>query len=537
MLQRLTIQNYALIEDLEIEFPSGLIILSGETGAGKSILLGALSLLLGAKADVSVLRLPEKNCVVEAEFTDGTLLRRVVAPSGRSRSFLNDEPLPLGEMAEQGQRRIDIHAQHQHLRLADPQFQLAVVDCFAETADLMQDYRRVFEEKKLLEETLHRLERQLAEQRKEQDFREFQFRQLSEARLVDGELDELELEQKRLAHAEDLLAGLSQASQPFEAGEVPLSQGLKASIQQLERCARHLPSLEALVERLQSCRIELDDIASEIQMATDSVEVSPERLMQVDERLSQLYGLLKRYDSSTLAELIAVRDRLDESLADASDGEVRLEQLRAQQTTMQQQLEVKAAALTKARCAVLSDLASQIETQIRDLEMPYAQFEIQHRLESRFTEQGQDAFVFLFSANGDAPSDVAKVASGGELSRLMLVLKALMAEHAAMPTLIFDEIDTGVSGRAADKMGELIGRMGKAMQLFAITHLPQIASKPASHFLVYKEYDEQHQAHTRLRLLTDSERVEEIARMLSGAQLTAASLANAQELINQNTKI
>lgn len=537
MLQRLTIQNYALIEDLEIQFPSGLIILSGETGAGKSILLGALSLLLGAKAEPAILRLPEKNCVVEAEFSDGTLLRRVVAPSGRSRAFLNDEPIPLAEMTEQGQLRIDIHAQHQHLRLADPIFQMAVVDCFADTALPLQDYRRIFEEKKLVEETLHRLEKQLAEQRKEKDYREFQYNQLAEARLQEGELEELELEQKRLAHAEDLLAGLAQASEPFEAADVPLSHALKMSLQSLERCARHLPRLEPLVERLQSCRIELDDIASEIRTATDSVEVSPERLMQVDERLATLYTLLKRYDCQTVAELIAVRDELDRTLADASDGEARVEELRSQLRLLQEQLQEKAVALTHARTRILPELGHQIETQLRDLEMPYARFEIQHRTEVRFTEFGQDVFTFAFSANGDALTDVAKVASGGELSRLMLVLKALMAEHAAMPTLIFDEIDTGVSGRAADKMGELIGRMGQSMQLFAITHLPQIASKQASHYLVYKEYDEQLQAHTRLRLLTHQERVEEVARMLSGAQLTAASLANAEELINQNTKL
>lgn len=537
MLQRLTIQNYALIEDLEIDFPEGLIILSGETGAGKSILLGALSLLLGEKADPAVLRLPQKNCVVEAEFSDDTILRRVVAPSGRSRSFLNDEPVTLAQLAQEGGARIDIHAQHQHLRLADPRFQLSAVDCFAHVTPLLEEYRRMFSEERTLRESYRQTQERLQRLQQEQDYREFQFQQLDQARLRPGELEELEEEQRRLAHAEDLMAGLAQAGSAFEQDQQPLSQSLKEAVHQLERCARYLPELESLAQRLHSCRIELDDVEQEIRRAADAVEVSPERLQQVDERLGELYGLLKRYQCSTVEELIQLRDSLDQSLADISDAQLRLETLQQQVAQLHEQVEFKAAALTQARCAVLPQLAAQLQQQIRDLEMPYARFDIVHHLLDQCTEQGKDAFTFLFSANGDEPADIAKVASGGELSRVMLVLKAMMAEHEAMPTLIFDEIDTGVSGRAADRMGQLIGEMGGSMQLFAITHLPQIASKSGSHFLVYKEFDSNRQAHTRLRLLSEQERVEEIARMLSGAELTPASLANARELIKQNKKI
>ena len=537
MLQRLTIQNYALIEDLEIEFPKGLIILSGETGAGKSILLGALSLLLGEKADPGVLRIPDKNCVVEAEFDDGDLLRRVIAPSGRSRSFVNDEPVTLAVLSEVAQRRIDIHAQHQHLHLADPRFQLSVVDCFAACSGLLEAYQQDYKLLRDLQAMHQKLQQDLETTKREQDYREFQYQQLASAGLRAGELEQLEEEQRCLAHAEELLMALGQATAIFQQGGASLSQQLKTAVQQLEKSSRYLPTLQSVAERLQSCRIELDDLEGEMQQVASSVEVDPERLQQVDERLSSLYALLKRYQCSTIDELIQQRDSLDQSLAGISDAEERLHAMAAEISRKQSQLEEKAGALTQARCAVLSALSERIQTSVRDLEMPYACFEVAHTLLDHCGENGRDHFTFLFTANGDRPSDIAKVASGGELSRLMLVLKALMATYKTLPTLIFDEIDTGVSGRAADRMGELIGRMGKDMQLFAITHLPQIASKPASHYLVYKEFDENRQAHTRLRRLSDEERIEEIARMLSGATLTEASLANAKELIELNLKI
>lgn len=537
MLQRLTIENYVLIDSLDISFPAGLVILSGETGAGKSVLLGALSLLFGARADAAAVLKEDRNCVVEAEFSDGALLRRVISRNGRSRAFLNDEPLPLAELAAEAGRRIDIHAQHSHLLLADSRFQLSVIDRFADTARELADYRAGYARCRSLREAIRQAEEELERARAEQDYREFQFRQLEDARLVPGELERLEEEHRRLAHAGELREGLAGVQEAFRYGETSLDAVLKEAVHGLERLSRLMDGLRPLSERLHACRIELADIDAEVERAADGLEISPQRLEEVEDRMGRLYDLLKRHRCANLEELIARKEELDRQLADTGMLEERLSGLRKELELAERETADRAAVLGQKRRSALPSLCQEIEQGIRALEMPYARFEIGASAAPEYQPDGYDRFEFRFSANGGEPADISRTASGGELSRVMLVLKALMARFAEMPTLVFDEIDTGVSGKTADRMGRMIGEMGRSMQIFAITHLPQIASRPGAHYLVYKEFDADRNPRTRLRLLSPEERVREVARMLSGSELTPAAMANAQEMIKLNSEL
>lgn len=537
MLQRLTIENYVLIDSLEISFPAGLVILSGETGAGKSVLLGALSLLFGARADAAAVLKEDRNCVVEAEFSDGTLLRRVISRSGRSRAFLNDEPVPLAELAAETRRRIDIHAQHSHLLLADSRFQLSVIDRFADTGQELADYRESYARCRSLREAIRQAEAELEQAVAERDYREFQFRQLEEARLVPGELERLEDEHRRLAHAGELREGLAGVLASFRYGESSLDAVLKDAEHGLERLSRLMDGLHPLAERLHACRIELADIDADLEHTAEGLEISPQRLQEVEDRMSRLYDLLKRHRCSDIGELIGRKEELDRQLSDTGILEERLSGLRKELEQAERDTAVRAAALGGRRRSALPALCREIEQGIRALEMPFARFEIAASAVTEYLPDGCDRFEFRFSANGGDPADISRTASGGELSRVMLVLKALMARFAEMPTLVFDEIDTGVSGKTADRMGRMIGEMGRSMQIFAITHLPQIASRPGAHYLVYKEFDAQRNPRTRLKLLSAEERVREVARMLSGSELTPAALANAQEMIKLNSEL
>ena len=510
MLTRLSISNYALISSLDITFPDGLVIITGETGAGKSILLGALSLILGRRADSSVFSDNTRNCVVEAEFHDGKtgeeyILRRVITPAGRSRSFLNDEPVSLADLSAISSRIIDIHEQHQHLLLTDPDFRLGVIDHFAGTAPLLEEYRRVYGEYESKDSEIRSLEDSIAEAERDSEYRQFQLGRLQEARLVSGEQEALEAEQKALAHAEDIRGGLESAYSSLNPEELSVAQLLKDAAARLSKYSSYDSRLQPLADRLDSCRIEVSDIEREIEDISSGITVSPERLEAVEERMSLIYSLQRKYGCDSVDALIALRELADR--------------------------------LSEQRRGACDALSSELQEDIRSLEMPHAVFRAVVTPAERLTLSGGDRLDFMFSANGPASlRDISKVASGGELSRVMLSLKGLLARYTSLPTMIFDEIDTGVSGRIADKMGDMIGRMGERMQIFAITHLPQIASKKGSHYLVYKEFDADGTARTGIRRIEGEERVAEVARMLSGSELTSAAVENARELLAKADK-
>ena len=539
MLSRLSISNYALINSLDITFPDGLVIITGETGAGKSILLGALSLVLGKRADSSVFSDNTRNCVVEAEFHDKSgeeyILRRVITPAGRSRSFLNDEPVSLADLAAISNRIIDIHGQHQHLLLTDPDYRLGVIDHFAGTAPLLDEYKKIYDEYTAVEDEAASLEKSIAEEERDAEYRQFQLHKLQEAALVSGEMEALEQEQKALAHAEDIRTGLDAAYACLNPHDISVSQLLKDAATRLSKFAAWDDRLESLAARLESSRIEISDIEREIEDISSSVTVSPQRLDEVEERMSLIYSLERKYGCADVDELIALRDSLATALGGTEQMRDRLSALRQRQQELGTQREALARRLSEQRRAASEALSEALQEAVRSLEMPHAVFRAEISGKGRLTATGGDNLDFMFSANGEQSlRDISKVASGGELSRVMLALKGLLARYTSMPTMIFDEIDTGVSGRIADKMGNMIGRMGQNMQIMAITHLPQIASKKGAHYLVYKEFGPGGKASTGIRRIEGEERVMEVARMLSGSELTPAAVENARELLRKN---
>ena len=539
MLSRLSISNYALISSLDITFPDGLVIITGETGAGKSILLGALSLVLGKRADSSVFCDNTRNCVVEAEFHDKSgeeyILRRVITPAGRSRSFLNDEPVSLADLAAISNRIIDIHGQHQHLLLTDPDYRLGVIDHFADTAPLLDEYKKIYDEYTAVEDEAASLEKSIAEEERDAEYRQFQLHKLQEAALVSGEMETLEQEQKALAHAEDIRTGLDAAYACLNPHDISVSQLLKDAATRLSKFAAWDDRLESLAARLESSRIEISDIEREIEDISSSVTVSPQRLDEVEERMSLIYSLERKYGCADVDELIALRDSLATALGGTEQMRDRLSALRQRQQELGTQREALARRLSEQRRAASGSLSEALQEAVRSLEMPHAVFRAEISGKGRLTATGGDNLDFMFSANGEQSlRDISKVASGGELSRVMLALKGLLARYTSMPTMIFDEIDTGVSGRIADKMGNMIGRMGQNMQIMAITHLPQIASKKGAHYLVYKEFGPDGKASTGIRRIEGEERVMEVARMLSGSELTPAAVENARELLRKN---
>lgn len=550
MLKKLTIQNYALIESLDIDFPQGLVIITGETGAGKSILLGALNLLLGGKSDVSVLKDSSRNCVVEGEFdikgcnidlpeeceeSDTIILRRVVAPSGRSRAFVNDEPVSLGVLSQISDKLVDIHAQHDHLLLTDKAYQLSVLDYFAGTRSLLAEYRSTNGELSLAKQRLAQLEEEIRKNALEAEYKAFQLSKLEEAALVEGEFEELELEQKRLANAGQIKNSLYGSLELLRPMGNSIVQNFKEAVHLLRKCYTFAPELEEVAQRIESCRIECKDIEQEIENRAADIVDSPERLQIVEERTALLESLFKRFGVATVTELIEYREALKKEMSDASENLEHVQEQTAAVKEITARRDALAEKLTAARMDKIGQLGKLLETKIRNLEMPYAKFEVELYPLDNFTDSGKDGIRFLFAANGGGkPVEISKVASGGELSRIMLCLKELMANYTGMPTMIFDEIDTGVSGSIAHKMGELIGLMGRNMQVFAITHLPQIAVKGEAHLLVYKSFDENRIARTNIKRITGNERVMEIARMLSGAQLSEAAIENARYLLSNN---
>ena len=563
MLKALHIKNYVLIDSLDIEFPAGLVIITGQTGAGKSILLGALSLVMGSRADSSVIGAAGDSCVVEAEFEvndeDGSLrqyldeneidfdpvdgkgqltIRRILNSNGRSRSFVNDSPAPLKVLSMLSSRLIDIHSQHETMLLRDKQFQMSMLDHFAGDSGLLQSCRTRWERLTGLKNDLDEVNANLSRTNAEKDYNQAQFERLDSAHLKDGELEGLETEQKQLANAEEIKSSLYQVENYFSPSgddaqddRMSIDSMLKDSSRILDKLSSYIPSVSALSERIESARLELDDVLSEVSDLESGTEISDERLQEVEERLSLLYDLLKKYSCTQVSELIELRDRLSESLADTSVLEARKSALEKEIGEAEKDLADACSDLHDARAKAVPGFSENICNSIRSLELDRAVFDVV--LEpGKPGPEGSDTILFRFSSTGKSPVDVAKCASGGEMSRIMLCLKAMMARYTNMPSMIFDEIDTGVSGSVADKMGSMICSMGDYMQVFAITHLPQVAAKGDAHYIVTKEFDGD-RAISSIRKISGEDRVMEVARILSGSRVTPEAIANAKSLLGK----
>lgn len=555
MLKALKVKNFILIDSLEIQFPAGLVIITGETGAGKSILLGAVALLTGGKADASSVGSASDTCVVEGEFdcgADSTLeavfneldlpwnggditIRRVVSTTGRSRCFICDEPVSREDLASISSRLIDIHSQHQTLKLSDPSFRLSVLDAFAGTTQLREHcaalWKKLGQERKALEEVNDRLGRLALEK----DFNEALYQQLEDARLQEGELANLEAEQKLLSNAEEIKLSLVKAESLMEGDgrEVPsMAASLREVSKTLSKLASFVPAAGELADRVESSKAELDDILSEISSLEESTEVSQERLEAVESRMSLLYSLLAKHNVRTVEELIEKREALSATLYNSEELEQTKNTLERVIKNLEEKLSTRSAQLHGEREAASGKFAKAVTESLHSLSLEGAVFGVELETVPQCAT-GTDAVNFVFSATGDRPVDVSKGSSGGEMSRIMLSIKDLMARYTAMPTMIFDEIDTGISGSVADAMGSMICRMGEAMQIFAITHLPQVAAKGNAHLLVTKDITEG-RAVSNIKQLDKEERVQEIARMLSGAAITPEAMANAESLLRNN---
>ena len=550
MLKSLFIQNFVLIDSLDICFNPGFSVITGETGAGKSIILGALSLVLGQRADGKSIKQGADKCVIEAIFDvskyqlepfflgndleydpESCILRRELYASGKSRAFVNDSPVPLAILKELGTKLIDIHSQHQNLLLGDNRFQLRVVDVMAENEILLILYKKEYTRYQGLRKALSALKERAAQSKQEEDYIRFQLDQLEEANLQPNEQEELEQEQETLSHAEEIKSSLYRVSSCLDGEEQGVVSLLKESLSSMDALERYFPRAKEIAERLRSAYIDLNDLASEMEGMIEDVEFNPDRLAWVNERLDTLYALQQKHRVSSVDDLIALRDQFRTQLTDIESFDEQIAALDKQVQDAYKELLQQAAVLSEQRKVAAVAFAQQLVQMVAPLGMPHTRFQVEVVPRKEPESDGMDEIRFLFSANKSmALQPVAQTASGGEISRLMLCIKAMIAGFTALPTIIFDEVDTGVSGDIADKMGHIMQDLGSKMQVFAITHLPQIAAQGEAHYFVYKE-DVKDRTLTRIRPLDKEERIREVARMLSGSALTEASLANAKDLL------
>lgn len=550
MLRSLFIQNYALIEELDINFGSGFSVITGETGAGKSIILGAIGLLLGQRADVKAIRTGASKCIIEAHFNISTygmrpffevneleyeeecILRREVHASGKSRAFINDSPASLTQMKELGELLIDVHSQHQNLLLNKEGFQLNVLDILSHNEGDLSVYQLMYNEWK---QALHDLETLIAraeQDKADEDYIRFQLEQLEEAGLSIDEQEKLEQEADTLTHAEEIKAGLFRAGQTLYSEEGGLLSELKNCLSIMLGLQNVFPVAGELAERLESTFIELKDISQEISGKEESVEFNPTRLEEVNERLNLIYTLQQKHRVSTVEELLALEDEYATKLSAITSSEEEIEKQKARCDNLYNKVKKQAAVLTKARMDAAREVEQQMASRLVPLGMPNVRFQVEMSTRKELGLHGADTVTFLFSANKNGTlQSISSVASGGETARVMLSVKAMIAGAVKLPTIIFDEIDTGVSGEIADRMADIMEEMGESnRQVISITHLPQIAARGRVHYKVYKQ-DNDKETNSHIRRLTDKERVEEIAHMLSGAILTEAALNNAQALL------
>lgn len=548
MISNLKIRNYALIENLEIGFESGYITITGETGAGKSILMGALSLILGTRADTSVLLNKENKCIVEGQFRidlqhklffknndldfeTESFLRREILPGGKSRAFINDTPVKLNVLKALGDQLVDIHSQHQNLQLNDHIYQLRVVDHVGQLTARISEYRELYDEYASVKSERNRQKEEIEKISGELDFYQFQYDELSGARLDGTNLEELEEEMSGLEHAEEIKKSLSGAALNIE-GEGNVLSMLTEAIQQQKRIKGYFKAADDFATRLESAYIELKDVASEMGSLTGKVEHEPEKLQEARDRIDLVHSLLQKHRVREVGELIKIREELGRKIEAITFSDEQLEKLDREVSEKRSVLEKKAAGLHATREKTGRYIENEISGQLVQLGIPNATFKVKVDRTDEPGRNGMSDVRFLFSANRQAPpEEISKVASGGEVSRLMLTIKNLLSGYKGLPTLIFDEIDAGVSGEIAEKMGSIMKKMAGGRQVIAITHLPQVAAQGSEHFLVYKE-DDEHTTVTRIRKLSQEERITEIAKLLSGEKLTDAAISNARELMN-----
>lgn len=550
MLQNLRIQNFALIEETEVPLNHGLTVITGETGAGKSILLGALGLTLGNRADVSSLHDKTKKCIIEAQFDikaynlksffdsneldfeEVTSIRREITPEGKSRAFINDTPTTLSVLKELGDQLIDIHSQHETLLLKETNFQFELVDAFAQTTQLFSDYKKQFSQLTKLKKQLDELTAQELQAKKELDYFQFQFNELEEASLKVGVQQQLEEESETLENAEFIKGNLSKSSLAINGGDENIVSALALVKQQLQSVSKFGKQFNELFERVNSVSIELKELAKDIDACEEDVVYDNVRLEEVNTQLDKLNRLLKKHGVNNEEELLAIKDEIENKLQQFSSLELSIEKTNKEIIALEKQCKNLAKDLSDKRQKSTAGIEQNIKTMLTSLSMANAQFKIDLKPLDGLTSNGLDAISFLFTANkGGDFKELHKTASGGELSRLMLCLKALLAERTALPTIIFDEIDTGVSGDVADKIGNILFAMGKTMQVITITHLPQMASKGGNHLFVYKS-DNKDKTTSSIKQLNKEERIAEIAKMLSTGTPTETALKNAKELLN-----
>lgn len=551
MLTHLTIRNYALIESLDMDFFPGLSTITGETGAGKSIILGALGLIQGERADTTAIQHGAASCIVEAEFDikpygledffatenldyqEHTIVRRQLADSGKSRAFINDVPVNLKTLRDFASCVLDIHSQHANLLLQDANFQLHVLDVYAQTDGVMRTYRERYGQWRAAKQTLEKTKEQAAKAAEDRDYVSYQLSELTAANLQEGEQEELEQRQKTLTHAQELAAayGESYVALQGDAAETNILLQLHEAVDKLERLREADPDAGAAADRIEAAMLDLEDVAKDLSVKFEDMEFDPAEAERVEQRLDTLYHLEKKHRVESVGELIALRDEYTArmELIDDSEGTIRrLEQECAKALAALEEVGKK---LREVRLQAKDRLGNEVEGTLRQLGMPHAHFIVQIAPLDEWGAEGGDSVEFQFTANKNGVlQPLAKVASGGEMSRMMLSLKRIMALGRQLPSIIFDEIDTGVSGEVASKLGDIMEELALRMQVINITHLPQIASCGSHHYRVYKEHGS-NQTTTQISLLTEQEREEEIAKMLSGASVTEAALANARELL------
>ena len=549
MLKNILIRNYALIDELEIDLAKGLTIITGETGAGKSILLGALGLLMGDRADVTALYDPSKKCLVEGtfnlkdydlkdfflvhdlEYDVEIIIRREVNPEGKSRAFINDSPVTISVLKLISSRLIDVHAQHETLHLNEAAFQLHALDAVAETSELVAAYKLKFRLFKKNSEQLQSLQEQELKDKKELDYFNFQFNELDTAQLIPGQQSVLEAELETIENAEFIKGGLSNAYFVLAGADKSLIDALTEVKNTLAQLAKFNPSIATLSERVQTSHIELKDIASELEALEGNIVHDPKKADIVQEKLDVIYRLQQKHNVKTIDELIILRTDLEHKIAAIGSLEEQIKKLAMELEAVQKHLADLAGKLTKRRAAAAPQFSKSVKETLTQLGMANAELNISMEQLKEYKETGLDKVTFLFSANkGSDAQPLSKVASGGELSRFMLSLKSLLAKHTALPTIIFDEIDAGISGDIAAKTGSILEKMAATMQVITITHLPQVACKGKTHLFVYKQ-EQGKRTVTRIKQLNKEERVEEIAKMLSAGKVGEAALRNAKELL------
>lgn len=550
MLTTLTIKNYALIDQLQVSFRNGLTIITGETGAGKSILLGGLSLILGKRADLNSVKNPSEKCVIEATFDIAnynlkplfksedldyehqTIIRREILSSGKSRAFINDTPVNLNSLQVLGDRLLDIHSQHQTLQLTNDDFQFQVIDALAKNNDILINYTDGLKKFRSLQSELKSLQNQKSEAIKEFDYHSFLLNELEEAKLTIGEMIALDDEYETLNNVEDIKQRLSHSNQLLNNEDVGAIRSLTEVKQQFAKLSNYGSAYNTIFERINANLIELDDIFTEIERLQEQIEADPNRLEIVNTRLQLLHNLMLKHSAVDESELIEIRESLSKKITDTENLDVNILQKETEIKNIKTQLDTNSKTIHDNRRKVIPQLAEQLETLLSELGMPNAKFNIQLHPTETFFNNGTDELEFLFSANkGGNFNELKKAASGGELSRIMLAIKFILSKYMQLPTIMFDEIDTGVSGEISNKMASIMQQMSKSMQVFTITHLPQIAAKGDTHYKVFKE-DVDEVTQTQLKKLNEDERIVEIAQMLGGAQLSNSAIAHAKQLLN-----